>query len=170
MWSFDHDALSRLTGLVCPDGATWGYGYDVDGNLTRVTDPCGGGQIFSTTGTAQAISTPTGRILDRVDTDIHGLPATHTNVTGASECLTRDLAGRVIEYRDPAEQTTRYDRDLAGRITRVVSPTGLVTSYHYDACGRRDAVTDPAGGVTRYTYTADAVSYTHLTLPTICSV
>ncbi|MEA5645641.1 MAG: DUF6531 domain-containing protein [Cutibacterium granulosum] len=155
VWSFDHDALSRLTGLVCPDGATWGYGYDVDGNLTRVTDPCGGGQIFSTTGTAQAISTPTGRILDRVDTDIHGLPATHTNVTGASECLTRDLAGRVIEYRDPAEQTTRYDRDLAGRITRVVSPTGLVTSYHYDACGRRDAVTDPAGGVTRYTYTAD---------------
>lgn len=123
-WSFIHDALSRLTQVVAPDEARWTYAYDVDGNLSGVTDPAGFARVFTDGLTASTTSDSHGHQLHRVDADPYGLTTAVTDVTGAQQIVTRDLCGRPVEFQDESGAVTHVERDLAGRIVALVSPTG----------------------------------------------
>ena len=85
------------------------------------------------------------------------------------------LCGSAIA-QTPQSSTTRYEYDANGNLIRIIDPLGRATVQRYDAANRlvQQLLPSPVAGAPQpaiaYGYDAQAVSYTHLTLPTIYSV
>lgn len=130
--SYAYDPANRLTGVTqtlstAPGGqiATH-YTYDVQGNLTAVTDPNGNVTTY--------VYDDFGRMLTQV-----------SPVTGTTT-YAYDLAGDLISATDANGATTTRTYDVLGRVTQALSErSGLdseTVSYTYDedVCGTGNAL------------------------------
>jgi RHS repeat-associated protein/uncharacterized repeat protein (TIGR02543 family) len=115
------------------------YQYDVNGNLTQVTDPLGRIRQVQYDALNQPIRqlephpTIIGSTLGQIDTAY-------------------DRLGQVISVTDPRNLTTSYSTDSLGNLSQQSSPdTGMTLSDH-DAAGNLLARTDARGKVAQYRY------------------
>ena len=121
---YSYDALKRLTqttqdlGGIEPatQNTTSAYGYDVQDNLTRVTDPVNGNTVY-------------------VYDDLGNLLQQNSPDSGAT-LFTYDDAGNVKTKTDANNNQFNYQYDALNRLTLVdvVGSTGLDTIYTYDNC------------------------------------
>lgn len=164
---FEYSAAKLLSYLRLPDGASIGYGYDDDRNLTSVD--YGGGRIKQYHyAEAGAIGDPSQR---------HHLTGI-TSETGARFATFKyDARGRAIESRAlgaPDDVTSvSYDSDTQATVTTAAGGTRtytiqpglyrrvtavqnagetLAAQQHFDAAGRLDSSTDRRGVATHYEY------------------
>ena len=131
-----YDYLNRLAsssagGLLAE---TTTYGYDRNGNLTRIADPLGHVTTMSYSG------------LDRL--------TTLTDALGKTATLTYDTADNLISVTDPRGLITSYGYNGFGEQTRVTSPDTGTTTRRYNAVGKPIAVTDALGVTATISYDA----------------
>ncbi len=157
--TFTRDTLGRITTINSPDGASWQYGYDANGDLVSVTDPT------STTTTfryyddpahyLKEITDPLGRKGVRYEYDAEGRLAAIIDENGNRSEQTWDLngfSGSVSDYRGNVT-TLRYD--ARGNLLQEELPNGGVIMRAYEDPTNPDletSVTDAKGHVTTYTY------------------
>ena len=175
--TYEHGDSNRpalVTRKIEPDGDTWDYTYNSNGDTTQEDLTANGGQAPSRTITHAPTYYADGkRLQQRVTTDIRGDTTTQTynsngtldtvvqdaEVYGVTTTYTHDVMGRVnsrTEVRDSGvDVKTEFFYDDAGWLTRsVVNSNGLAltTSYERDGEGRLTAITDPRGTITRYVF------------------
>ncbi|GGH65795.1 RHS repeat-associated protein [Filimonas zeae] len=105
------------------------YEYDMLGRVTKVMNP---DQSYSTI-VYQANS------------------KTETSFNGSKKTIIYDAKGQVIEIRDAAGHSLKYQYDLWGNLSKIVQPTGTI-DISYDLIGRKTRVKDPNAGIIEYTY------------------
>lgn len=180
--TYQYDALGQKIQQTLPDpngdpdlsnAPVTTYGYDLDGNLTSVTDPLGN----QTTYVYDAL----GRKIEEIDPAPDG-------TSGAPGSITRygyDLNGNLIWTIDPLGNQLLGDDPTSAAIAAMVAnhqdttttsydalnrkieddgadadgnpaTTGdiPITTYAYDLDGNLISVTDPSDNVTQYTYDA----------------
>ena len=117
-------------------GNTTTYGYDMDHNLTSITDPRGI------------------KIL-RTQYDAEGRMTAPWMDLGNTTQVTHD-PGNAREYvRDRRGYTTIYEYDTDGNIIAQTDPLGNTTRYIFDANGNQMSKTDPLGNTLTWTYDAN---------------
>lgn len=160
---FIYDPTNRLDTMVTARGMvsggdqaaySWTYGYDPNGNQTRVTDPLGN----VTRTSYDVVNRPT------VVTDPLGHTTTteynpNDDVTGVTDHLgntwatTYDDLGRALTDTTPrgtattatGDYVTRYRYDRDSNLRSVTSPLGHQTSYGYDQDAQLVSMVDPRG-------------------------
>lgn len=131
------------------------YGYDVNGNLTSVTDPLG----RTTNHTYDELNrlTSTTDPLGNTTTTTYnpdGTVASTTDALGNTTSFTYDNLKRVVTTTDPVGNATSTSYDAAGNVASTTDANGNTTSYTYDAVNRQIKVTDALLGVTEHSYDA----------------
>jgi RHS repeat-associated protein len=176
------DALNRLQkdiGGSNMAGQITEYGYDPNGNLTRITDP-----LFRTTGKVYdarnrlvQVTDPNNGLLrygyDNLDhlrqvTDPRSLSTSYgvdgldniiqlTSPDTAVTARTYDEAGNVKTATDARRKTTAYTYDALNRVTAMAFKAGVNVAFKYDTSangvGRLASMTDESG-VTAWNYSA----------------
>ena len=153
-----------VTAMTNPDGHTWTYVYDAQGDRVSVTDPAGDETSYTYNVLGERTSTVSAR----------------GNVAGANPAqftttYTYDALGRLVETVDPLGGVTKSVYDALGNLvsatnplgdttisvynadselTKVTAADGSATSYAYDVNGNKVSVTNPLGEVTAYGYDA----------------
>jgi RHS repeat-associated protein len=144
-WTHDHDGLmtARTTAV-----GTWNYGYDKNGNLTKLETPAG-----SSTGTVGDGTLSHG--YDRMSR------RTSTDYSDSTPDVTRtyDLAGRPATMSDGSGSVT-YSHDNADRLTDIARTGGGAglngtLSYEYDDAGNVIARELPDGTASSQTFNDD---------------
>lgn len=144
-------------------GPSAGYGYDANGNVTRVTNrsnPSSAGLRYSydQLNRVTAFVNAAGDVL-RYTYDPAGNLTALTYPDGRQVAYTYDKADRLLQVRDWAGRVTRYAYDRRGLITRIDLPNGTFRVMEYDRASRvtRRADMTPQGAViVEYSYTYDA--------------
>ncbi|TBW58737.1 hypothetical protein EZI54_02380 [Marinobacter halodurans] len=128
------DELGRLIRSIQADGDTTRYGYDVNSNLTSVTD---------------ANSQETTRAYDALDRLTQVTDPLQGQVT-----FTYDSADNLTSVTDQRGLKTTYEYNFAGDVTALHSPDTGTTTYTYDDAGNQIQKTDARGVISQYTYDA----------------
>ncbi|HVR82813.1 MAG TPA: RHS repeat-associated core domain-containing protein, partial [Planctomycetota bacterium] len=123
-WSYAHDANDRLVGATLGTGASFGFTYDPEGNVTAKYAPQG-------TGTALAWTAA---------------------YNGNNQV--QSLAGQTFQYDSNgnliSDGARTYSWDAENRLLAIGYPGGQQTTFTYDGLGRRVSVTSVQGVTTRY--------------------
>ncbi|WP_437734316.1 restriction endonuclease fold toxin [Sorangium sp. So ce1335] len=152
---YEYDGADRMTAVRRKSGARFQYAYDDEtGRCVRTWGPDGLHEVElyadERTQTTRAESEE-----PRIYTwDDEGLVTREETTTGVVlEEREFDEDGFLVEERDGAGNTTRFERDERGNLVRVVDPAGNVTAWTYegDLPVQR---TGPDGLETRYTHDA----------------
>jgi len=130
--SMVYNLLNQLVHSVGAVNQTTAYGYDANGNGTRVTDPLN-------SSTTQAFDA-----LNRL--------AQQTDAQNGATVFTYDGRDNLTKVVDPKGHTTTYTYDGLGNLTQSVSPDTGTTSYTHDAAGNVLTKTDAKGRTTHYQY------------------
>jgi RHS repeat-associated protein len=134
--NYSYDALNRLLTTTAPVDAgafiTSGYGYDADGNRTRITDGRGYGSDGS------------GTKLSGSDYD------TLLNYTPSNQIATLNEPATAA-YPGAADRTWSYGYDAGGLLTDEAQPGNVTVTHTYDELGRdyADSGTTNDGSVIR---------------------
>jgi RHS repeat-associated protein len=162
--------LSKVTQVLssAPGGTiNTQYGYDIDGNLTAVTDPNGNvtSYVYDDFGQMiKQVSPVTGTTTYAYD--LAGNLALATDANGATTTRTYDLLNRVSAAISTCGEnetvTWTYDASVSGqngvgRVATMIDPSGS-TSYAYDRRGllrREDQMIGSWSTSTAYQYDAD---------------
>lgn len=156
--TFTYDELKRLktaTQSVPPDTLTTTYSYDVQDNLTSITDPRGLVTTYTNSdlGWRLLVTSPdTGG--SAYGYDSAGNLVTSTNANGVTSTRTHDALNRVltVTYTDASLNVTQsYDSAAVsfgvGRRTSMTDPSGT-SIYNYDRRGLLTAEQKSVSGVT----------------------
>jgi RHS repeat-associated protein len=147
---FVRDSANRITQITDPQGNTYQYGYDAEGNLATVTYP-------TTPQSTTCPSTPT------PNTSTYTYDANH-RYTGGTDGRCNPLptstyypagdasAGRLQSVTDAAGKTTSYAYDLATNTTTATNPDNGIQTLVYDSYGDLLSSTDPLGHTTDNVY------------------
>jgi YD repeat-containing protein len=128
------DELGRLLKSIGAASQTTSYAYDLDGNLTGITDP---------------LSNPTGQSFDALNRLIKiAAPLSATTTYGY------DAHDNRTKVTDPRGLVTTYVFDGLDDLIEVSSPDTGATVYQVDAAGNRTQQTDAAGNVVTFSYDA----------------
>ena len=166
-----------LASITEDDGGlalTTGFGYDLVGNLTEITDPRGNGSFAEYDGERRLTHTYGPGSLFNIETrtrfeyDTAGrLRREKRDVDGADTSFqttvhTYDAAGNRITTKVPGNHTTTFDYDELERLKKTTDPEGRSVETVYDALGRVARVvetTDLVAGTTQdrvtHSYTAN---------------
>lgn len=165
-WTYDYDALLRLTAIHGPLDTHTTFAYDAGGNVTGVTDP----EEHVTHTEYDDLYRPTSVTLNYLD---GGPVNADTNVTTS---YAYDLVGNILSEMDPEENSTVYRYDLLdrliykrtaenqewtyeydpmGNVTQVVNPRLYPTNFIYDKVYRLYQIVDAQGNVTTFAYDDD---------------
>jgi YD repeat-containing protein len=110
---------SPTIGKTSPEGRTWAFGYDAQGNLTTVTDPAGTATTIAGDFTTTYGYDPTGQLLSAKDAngnttsyssyDPNGYPQTIADPTPQHNATTfvYDVRGNVLKVTDALNHDTR---------------------------------------------------------------
>ena len=160
------------------EGRRWTFGYDLEGNLTTVTDPLGtstpAAGDYTTTNTydafGQQLSTKdaNGHTTTNSDFDANGYPQSITDPLGNAAKFTYDVRGDVLTVTDALLKTSSYTYDTFGRqgdaargvagfVSKVPKDAAggvyiITPAPTYDANDNITAATAPNGAVTTAVY------------------
>jgi len=189
--SYEYDTARRPVGILGPDGSvfrmaydvndqvilftangeTWGYSYDVNGNLVSESGPEGETNIYTYDALDRLVSAkgPEGETITytydsmgRVATEKGPDQVTSTfaydkagrlvSITRAGKTwqTTYDVEGLPVSFTTPLNRATTLVRDKLGRVKSLTDPRGRATAFARDAMGRVKAITDPLDRVTEY--------------------
>nr|NMN92076.1 RHS repeat-associated protein [Brenneria salicis ATCC 15712 = DSM 30166]RBP61173.1 RHS repeat-associated protein [Brenneria salicis ATCC 15712 = DSM 30166] len=128
--------------VIYEDGSETRFGYDVEGNLTTVTDALGQRYqfrygAFDNLMTATDPLGATVRYHYNAEAEFAGV----TNSQGREWQYRFDSSGRLSEERHYDGRLYRYAYDAAGRLTQRVAPDGSAIRYAHDAAGRVTTLT-----------------------------
>ena len=127
-YSYTGDDLTKEVG---PTGATIGYAYNTNHQLTSITDPSGNTVSYTY--------------------DANGRTLTKTYLGDKTTTYTYDTVNRKTTVTDPLGTVTVYDYDTEGNITKVTDTLGNVTIYAYQQ-SMMTSRTDPNGNTTTWNY------------------
>jgi RHS repeat-associated protein len=133
-----------VTAMTDPDGKTWKYTYDADGDRTSTTDPLGN----KTTGAYNAIGWPTSTTSPRGNVE-------GANPVSFTTTYAHNTFGQVTETADPLGHKSANEYDPDQNLIASTDANGNVTHYTYDAADERTAVHRPDGTTLRTTYWPD---------------
>ncbi|MEU7243779.1 putative T7SS-secreted protein [Streptomyces sparsogenes] len=175
-WYHTYDDRGNRTKTTDPTGAHTHYNYDESGNLTSVTDALGNTtritcddsglpvEITDVLGNTTTVRRGThGRItritdflgqVTRQGWTIEGKLSWRTRPDGSRETWTWDAEGNLLEYTDPADNTTRHTHTHFDLPATRTEPDGTTYTFAYDTELRLTAVTNPQGRTWTYTYDA----------------
>ncbi|SHH96603.1 Putative deoxyribonuclease RhsC [Vibrio aerogenes CECT 7868] len=135
-WCYD-GKHSQPSQVIYEDGTTASFRYDIEGNLTEVTDALGHTQRFEY------------GAFDRLKSVTDALGATtyyHYNAEGEFAGVTNskgdqwlyefDTLGRISTERHYDGRKEQFSYDPAGRMVKRTKPDGHHYHYQYDPCGR----------------------------------
>jgi RHS repeat-associated protein len=128
------DALGRLARKTGAASQVTAYGYDLNGNVTGVTDP---------------LQHTTQRSIDSLNR-----VSKTTNAAGGTSVTTHDAHNRVTSIVDANGATTTYVYDGFGDLIQESSPSRGTIVFRYDSAGNMVQRTDARGSVANYTYDA----------------
>jgi RHS repeat-associated protein len=134
VWTFQDDALHRLTSVTDPTGATTNYSYDADSNPTAMTDPLGHATTYGYNALDELTSVK--------------------DALGDQTTYGYDPVGNLSSIMDPLGDQTTFSYDGQGRVLTQTAANGGVTSYAYNLAGLLTALTDPDNNQTTYAYNA----------------
>ncbi|MCL2891252.1 RHS repeat-associated core domain-containing protein [Brenneria tiliae] len=148
-WEYEggREAPSKV---IYEDGSETRFGYDVEGNLTAVTDALGQRYQFRYGAFDNLLEAtdPLGATV-RYHYNAEAEFAGVTNSQGQEWRYVFDTSGRLSEERHYDGRVYRYGYDIAGRLASRTAPDGSAIRYGHDAAGRVTAVTTlKAGGET----------------------
>jgi len=126
---------------------TTNYQYDLDGNLTRETDPMSIATNYTYDLLGRRISE------SRMGTNENGISV---NITASQ---TYDFRGNVLTATDALNRTTAYQYDRRGRLIRVTDPSYGITIYEYNRAGLVTAEVLPNHFSTRAINTLNRTEY-----------
>lgn len=143
--SYTYNAANQMATRTTPRGNTpgatkadytWSFGYDLNGNQTKVTDP----KNRETTTSYDELN----------------LPKTTTSPLGHATVIERDAYGRVAAIKDPKLRDTNFTYYPSGLLKTKQLPGLAAEAYEYDADGNFVKQTSPSGNsVTTWTYDDD---------------
>lgn len=150
---YNYDSVGNRTSAVDPLGHTTSYSYDTLNRVIGVQDALGGNssQGFSSLGLRTALQ-DAGGVATSFSHDAAGR-LTGITVDGAHTGLTYDAAGRLATKTNARGQTATYTYTAAGLLTGISDPVGTI-AISYDAAGNLLSTTDPAG---TFTATSDGL-------------
>jgi RHS repeat-associated protein len=134
--------LNRTATSTDVRGKTTGYGYDLAGNRTQVTDPLG--RVATYTFDAD------GRMMTMVDARGNTAGANPAEYTTT---YAYDPAGNQVQVTDPLGLVTKQVFDRVGNVTTTTNAKNLNTTFLFDSMNRVTRVTAPVVGATNWTYT-----------------
>lgn len=133
-----------------PEGRRTTYGYSVEGDLTRVTDPVGNTTpaaddyttfyTHDTWGQVRTVKDANGNVAHIDDYDPSGMPRLTTDALGHTSSMQFDVRGNAVSVTDPNGKTSTYTYDHFGRggQTRIPFQAGtdiVMPAPDYDANG-----------------------------------
>lgn len=133
---FARDAENRITEITDPEGNTWSYLYDGNGDLAAFTDADENTSVYAYLNTPahflESVTDPAGRPQRRYEYD----PDT----------------GRLIAAIDENGNRREFDWDPAAFDAMSTDARGNTTYVQYDERGNRTLVEDALGNTTTYEY------------------
>ncbi|TBR36722.1 MULTISPECIES: RHS repeat-associated core domain-containing protein [Dyella] len=129
---FDYDELGQLIGVRGNNGQNVRRAYDVNGNLTKITDSAGKVTSFE---------------YDALNRQVHIADA-----GGGHTWRSYDQGDQTTSVVDPRGLTTQYGYDAFSQLWWQVSPDTGTTSFTYDSFGRRTGQSRANGKTSSYTY------------------
>lgn len=169
----ERDDAGRITRIVAPDGTSWQYDYNLQGELVTVTDPAG--LVTSFTYLADpvhyldAVTDPLGRVGVRYEYDadgrlaaiidedgnrseqswdLEGFSGTQSDFRGNVTTIYYNDRGNIVRQENPDDGVVEYEYADAANPdleTRVTDPLGYATTYQYDSNGNPTRITPPTG-------------------------
>ncbi len=148
-WTYEYDEDGNRTSMVDPLGNETTYEYDTDGNQTAIEDPLGNRTTFTYNAAGQVLTkTDASDYVTSYTYDASGNLTQMVEPEGATSTYTYDGVGDRITYTDPNGNEWEYGYDSAGRLLVTTNPLGHEISYEYDADSNRTQISDPIGAVT----------------------
>ena len=136
--SYTYDSLNRLK-TVKDELGTVTYTYDLNGNLTGVSEKAG---LFGETKTIK-------RTFDRLNR-----VTSYTDYQGREVKYAYDELGNLMELTYPGGEIVRYEYNADGSTARMTSSSGGTFTYGYDAYGRLNKITREDGSTETREYDA----------------
>jgi RHS repeat-associated protein len=145
-----------MTSSIDPDGRTWRYGYDADGDLSSTTDPIAPNGDTTTT-SFNALGWPTSTVSPKGNVPGCGCASSYTTTFSYADPQTQtvDNFGDVRVVTDPLGHTMTTTYDAARNVTDVTDGEGRITHTQFDADNRSVAVTHGYGTPQASTATTD---------------
>lgn len=115
------------------EGKTIHYEYDVNGNLTKITDEMG-------------------LVKETIYDQTFNKPLKITDANGHSTEFSYDNNGNLLQVTDPDGNSTVHTYDNRGNRETTTDANQKTTQYTYDQYGNIATITDPEGGFTENLY------------------
>lgn len=136
-----------------PSGHTITNSYDAGGNLVRVSQAVGGTEVvdeyeYDPFGQITRQIDARGNTLDFTWDDTKGTLDAQTDALGQTTVLTTDELGRVINFRDPSNESFQLQWDARSRPVLIEDPFANRTEILYDAAGRQSSIRNTRGTTT----------------------
>ena len=128
----EYDELSRLLRTIGADGQVTEFGYDRNGNVTRITD---------------ALQHTTHKAYDGLNRLVSSIDA-----LGAETRTVYNEQGAVAEVTDARGVVTRYEYNGFGEVVSLISQDTGTTHYQYDEAGNLIEKVDANQMITQYRY------------------
>ncbi|WP_368350112.1 RHS repeat-associated core domain-containing protein [Pectobacterium peruviense] len=140
-WEYD-GVRESPSKVVYEDGSETQFGYDVEGNLTAVTDALGQRHQFRYGAFDNLLEAtdPLGATV-RYHYNAEAEFAGVTNSQGRDWTYGFDHSGRLSEERHYDGRIYRYHYDVADRLVQRMAPDGSALHYEHDASGRITRIT-----------------------------
>ncbi|MCO4315126.1 RHS repeat-associated core domain-containing protein [Pectobacterium versatile] len=140
-WEYD-GVRESPSKVVYEDGSETQFGYDVEGNLTAVTDALGQRYQFRYGAFDNLLEAtdPLGATV-RYHYNAEAEFAGVTNSQGRDWTYGFDSSGRLNEERHYDGRMYRYQYDVADRLVQRTAPDGSALHYEHDAAGRITRIT-----------------------------
>ncbi|WP_240348997.1 HNH/endonuclease VII fold putative polymorphic toxin [Pectobacterium versatile] len=140
-WEYD-GVRESPSKVVYEDGSETRFGYDVEGNLTAVTDALGQRYQFRYGAFDNLLEAtdPLGATV-RYHYNAEAEFAGVTNSQGRDWTYGFDPSGRLSEERHYDGRVYRYQYDVADRLVQRTAPDGSALHYEHDAAGRITRIT-----------------------------
>ncbi|WP_339543444.1 DUF6531 domain-containing protein, partial [Pseudomonas sp. JAI120] len=149
--SYEHD--NGFVRVVRRGEAVWKYERNVQGDVTRRTDPDGHVTDYSYSQYGQLVGIwYPDHSCHRLVWNERGQLLEEQLPNGGIKRYRYDDLGRQIAREDEHGALTQYQWDSVGRLVRVVLPGGATREYSYNPYAKITAERDELGHVTRYEY------------------
>jgi len=132
---YEYDAANNLTAIIYPDGGSYEFNYDANGNALQAKDRAGN------------VTTYTYNNQNRVTSE--------QNPAGKTRTVTYDSKGNMLEATDFKGSKTQYEINANGTLKKITSPDTSTAAFEYNSQGLTSKIVDALGDYTTQIYTVD---------------